>query len=517
MFAFFVVATVWLSRWAAAQARAAADYYSGSSAINGFQNGLAIAGDYMSAASLLGISGLVFVNGFDGLVFSVGWLVGWPVVTFLMAERLRNLGKFTFADVAAYRFAQRPVRVFAAYGSLTVVVFYLLAQMVGAGQLVQILFGIEYAYAVLIVGIVMMAYVLLGGMTSTTWVQIVKAVLLLLGASLMALAVLVQFAFDPERLFARAVALHAAGAGLMAPGGLIRDPLSAISVGLALMFGTAGLPHVLMRFFTVPNALEARKSVAWATGWIGYFYLLTFIIGFGAIVNLLPQPSVYFVGGEVEQGLHGGANMAAVHLAKALGGDLFLGFISAVTVVTILAVVAGLTLSGATAVAHDLYATLRHEGRVSAAETRQVAKLTTLSLGAVAVVLGILFQKQNVAYLVMLAFSIACSANFPVLFMSVLWQGCTTRGATVGGYLGLLLAVVMTLLSAPVWESVFGQPAGGAPFPYASPAIFSMPVAFLSIWLVSRFDRSEQARRERAMFNEQLVRSEIGMGPQTFG
>ncbi len=417
MFAFFVVATVWLSRWAAAQARAAADYYSGSSAINGFQNGLAIAGDYMSAASLLGISGLVFVNGFDGLVFSVGWLVGWPVVTFLMAERLRNLGKFTFADVAAYRFAQRPVRVFAAYGSLTVVVFYLLAQMVGAGQLVQILFGIEYAYAVLIVGIVMMAYVLLGGMTSTTWVQIVKAVLLLLGASLMALAVLVQFAFDPERLFARAVALHAAGAGLMAPGGLIRDPLSAISVGLALMFGTAGLPHVLMRFFTVPNALEARKSVAWATGWIGYFYLLTFIIGFGAIVNLLPQPSVYFVGGEVEQGLHGGANMAAVHLAKALGGDLFLGFISAVTVVTILAVVAGLTLSGATAVAHDLYATLRHEGRVSAAETRQVAKLTTLSLGAVAVVLGILFQKQNVAYLVMLAFSIACSANFPVLFM----------------------------------------------------------------------------------------------------
>ncbi len=512
MFAFFVVATVWLSRWAAARARAAADYYGASSAINGFQNGLAIAGDYMSAASFLGISGLVFVNGFDGLVFSVGWLVGWPVITFLMAERLRNLGKFTFADVAAYRFAQRPVRVFAAYGSLTVVIFYLLAQMVGAGQLVEILFGIEYAYAVLIVGIVMMAYVLLGGMTSTTWVQIVKAVLLLLGTTLMALAVLVQFAFDPERLFARAVEVHAAGLALMAPGGLIRDPVSAISVGLALMFGTAGLPHVLMRFFTVPNAREARKSVAWATGWIGYFYLLTFIIGFGAIVNLLPQPSVYFIGGEVQQGLHGGANMAAVHLAKALGGDLFLGFISAVTVVTILAVVAGLTLSGATAVAHDLYATLRHEGRVSAAETRQVAKLTTLSLGAIAVVLGILFQKQNVAYLVMLAFSIACSANFPVLFMSVLWRGCTTRGATVGGYIGLLLAVVMTLLSAPVWESVFGQPAGSAPFPYASPAVFSMPAAFLVIWLASRFDRSPQAMRERAAFDEQLLRSEIGLG-----
>jgi len=512
MFAFFVGATVWLSRWAAARARAAVDFYTGSRGISGFENGLAIAGDYMSAASFLGISGLVFVNGFDGLIFSIGWLVGWPVVTFLMAERLRNLGKFTFADVAAYRFAQMPVRAFAASGSLAVVIFYLVAQMVGAGQLVQVLFGIEYAYAVLIVGIVMMAYVLLGGMTSTTWVQIVKAVLLLVGTTLMALGVLLQFDFNPEALFARAVAVHADGGAIMAPGGLIRDPLSAISVGLALMFGTAGLPHVLMRFFTVPNAREARKSVAWATGWIAYFYILTFIIGFGAIVNLLPQPAQFYVDGQVSQGLLGGANMAAVHLAKALGGDLFLGFISAVALATILAVVAGLTLSGATAVAHDLYATLWRRGRVSMDEERQVSKMTTLGLGMVAVALGILFEQQNVAYIVMLAFSLACSANFPVLFMSVLWRNCTTRGASVGGFIGLLLALGLTLLSAPVWENVFGQPVGSAPFPYASPAIFSMPAAFLSIWLISRFDQSPQAVHERALFDEQLIRSETGFG-----
>jgi hypothetical protein len=316
----------------------------------------------MSAASFLGISGLVFANGFDGLIFSIGWLVGWPVITFLMAERLRNLGKFTFADVASYRFAQTPVRIFAASASLVIVAFYMIAQMVGAGQLIKMLFGMEYLYAEILVGSVMMMYVLFGGMTATTWVQIIKAVMLLGGATFMAVSVLLQFGFSPEALFAKAVEVHPKHDAIMSPGALIKDPVSAISVGMALMFGTAGLPHILMRFFTVPNAKEARKSVAWATTWIGYFYILTFIIGFGAITNLIPNPSEFYVGGELAKGLKGGGNMAAVHLAKAVGGDLFLGFISAVAFATILAVVAGLTLSGASAVSHDLYASVFAKG-----------------------------------------------------------------------------------------------------------------------------------------------------------
>lgn len=511
-FVFFVGATLWMTRLATARSRSHADYYTAGGGVTGYQNGLAIAGDYMSAASFLGISGLVFTSGFDGLIFSVGWLVGWPVITFLMAERLRNLGKFTFADVAAYRFSQTPVRSFAAVGSLTVVLFYLIAQMVGAGQLVRILFGLEYDYAVIMVGIVMLMYVLLGGMTSTTWVMINKAILLLAGTSLMALAVLFGTNFNPDLLFARAIDLHEMKDALMTPGGLIQDPVSAISVGMALMFGTAGLPHILMRFFTVASAREARKSVAWATLWIGYFYVLTFIIGFGAIVSLMSNPAAYFVGGEVGKGLLGGGNMAAIHLADALGGSLFMGFIAAVAFTTILAVVAGLTLSGASAVSHDLYATLLRKGKASSDEERRVSKLTAFSLGVVAVVLGIVFEHENVAFLVMLAFSIACSANFPVLFMSVLWKDCTTRGVTVGGFLGLFSAVVLTILSPVVWEGALAFPVGSAVFPYASPAIVSMPLAFLTIWLASCLDRSPQAMQERVMFEDQLIRSETGVG-----
>jgi len=515
MFAIFVGGTLWITKWAAAKTKSAADFYTAGGGITGFQNGLAIAGDYMSAASFLGISGLVFANGFDGLIFSIGWLVGWPVITFLMAERLRNLGKFTFADVAAYRFSQTPVRSFAATGSLVVVAFYMIAQMVGAGQLIKVLFGLEYTIAVVMVGVIMMAYVLFGGMTATTWVQIIKAVMLLSGATFMALAVLWSFNFNPEALFAKAVEVHSKKDAIMAPGALIKDPISAISVGMALMFGTAGLPHILMRFFTVPSAKEARKSVAWATTWIGYFYILTFIIGFGAIVNLVQNPGEFYVGGEIAKGLKGGGNMAAVHLSKAVGGDLFLGFISAVAFATILAVVAGLTLSGASAVSHDLYATVFKKGQASSDDELRVSKITTFVLGVVAVLLGILFEKENVAYMVMLAFAIACSANFPVLFMSVLWKNCTTKGATIGGFVGLLAAVTLTVLSANVWEAVLGNPKGSAPFPYSSPAIFSMSLAFFTIWLVSVLDNSEQAKKERALFADQLIRSETGVGAST--
>ncbi|UCV23384.1 MULTISPECIES: cation acetate symporter [Azonexaceae] len=511
MFAIFVGGTLYITKWAASKTKSAADFYTGGGGITGFQNGLAIAGDYMSAASFLGISGLVFANGFDGLIFSIGWLVGWPVITFLMAERLRNLGKFTFADVASYRFAQTPVRIFAASASLVIVAFYMIAQMVGAGQLIKVLFGMEYLYAEILVGSVMMMYVLFGGMTATTWVQIIKACMLLGGATFMAVSVLLQFGFSPEALFTKAVEVHSKHDALMSPGALIKDPISAISVGMALMFGTAGLPHILMRFFTVPNAKEARKSVAWATTWIGYFYILTFIIGFGAITNLVQNPGDFYVGGELAKGLKGGGNMAAVHLAKAVGGDLFLGFISAVAFATILAVVAGLTLSGASAVSHDLYASVFAKGCSSEQELR-VSKITTVCLGVLAVVLGIAFEKENVAYMVMLAFVIACSSNFPVLFMSVLWKNCTTRGAVVGGFVGLASAVVLTIGSASVWEAVMGNPKGSAWFPYNSAAIFSMSAAFFTIWLVSILDNSAQAQKERALYPSQQLRSETGLG-----
>ncbi|MBL8428096.1 MAG: cation acetate symporter [Dechloromonas sp.] len=511
MFGLFVAFTLYITKLAAAKTKSAADFYTGGGGITGFQNGLAIAGDYMSAASFLGISGLVFANGFDGLIFSIGWLVGWPVITFLMAERLRNLGKFTFADVASYRFSQTPVRVFAASASLVIVAFYMIAQMVGAGQLIKVLFGLEYMYAEILVGIIMLMYVLFGGMTATTWVQIIKAVMLLGGATFMAVAVLLQFGFSPEALFAKAVEVHSKKDAIMGPGALIKDPISAISVGMALMFGTAGLPHILMRFFTVPNAKEARKSVAWATTWIGYFYILTFIIGFGAITNLIQNPGEFYVGGEIAKGLKGGGNMAAVHLSKAVGGDLFLGFISAVAFATILAVVAGLTLSGASAVSHDLYASVFNKGCTSEQELR-VSKMATIALGVLAIVLGIAFEKENVAYMVMLAFTVACSSNFPVLFMSVLWKNCTTRGAVVGGFVGLVLAAVLTIGSASVWEAVLHNPKGSAWFPYNSAAIFSMTAAFFTIWLVSILDNSAQAKKERDLYPSQQLRSETGLG-----
>jgi cation/acetate symporter len=506
MFALFVVGTLFITKWAAAKTKSASDFYTAGGGITGFQNGLAIAGDFMSAASFLGISAAVFLDGYDGLIYAIGFLVGWPVITFLMAERLRNLGRFTFADVASYRFAQKPIRVFAASGTLVVVAFYLIAQMVGAGQLIKLLFGLEYWIAVVLVGILMMVYVLFGGMTATTWVQIIKAVLLLSGASFMAFSVLAQYNFSPAKLFQTATEVHAKGTSIMGPGSFIKDPISAISFGMALMFGTAGLPHILMRFFTVPSAKEARKSVLWATTWIGYFYILTFIIGFGAIVLVGTNPAFKDAAGA----LLGGNNMAAVHLAKAVGGDVFLGFISAVAFATILAVVAGLTLSGASAVSHDLYATVFKKGNATSENELRVSKITTIALGIVAVVLGIAFEKQNVAFMVSLAFAIAASANFPVLFMSVLWKDCTTRGATIGGFLGLATAVGLTIVSKSVWVDVLHHPA--AIFPYASPAIFSMAVGFIGIWLFSITDKGPRARIDRAGFEAQQVRAETGIG-----
>ena len=505
MFGAFVALTLGITRWAALRTRTAADFYTAGGQVSGFKNGLAIAGDYMSAASFLGISAQIYSDGYDGLIYSIGFLVGWPIILFLMAERLRNLGRYTFADVASFRLAQGPVRSFAAISTLVVVAFYLIAQMVGAGQLIRLLFGLPYTYAVIIVGALMMIYVVFGGMTATTWVQIVKAVMLLGGATFMAVMVLAQVGFSPERLFARAVEVKGTAA-IMGPGGFIRDPVSAISLGLALMLGTAGLPHILMRFFTVPDAKAARKSVLWATTWIGYFYLLTFVIGFGAIVLVATNPEFLDAGGA----LRGGGNMAAIHLSQAVGGNLFLGFISAVAFATILAVVAGLTLSGASAISHDLYASLSKSGASDAKKELKVSRLATLGLGVVAVLLGIAFETQNVAFMVSLAFALAASGNFPVLILSLLWPGLTTRGAVVGGGVGLLTALVLTILSPAVWVTTLGNAA--ALFPYSSPAIFSVPLAFVTIWLVSILDRSKRAAIDRAGYADQEVRSETGIG-----
>lgn len=521
MFGAFVLLTLGITRWAATRTRTASDFYTAGGKITGFQNGLAIAGDYMSAASFLGISAQIFSDGYDGLIYSIGFLVGWPIILFLMAERLRNLGRYTFADVASFRFAQTPVRTFAALSTLFVVLFYLIAQMVGAGQLIKLLFGLPYGYAVVIVGALMTLYVLFGGMFATTWVQIIKAVLLLSCATFMSIMVLAQFGFSPEALFARAVQVKTdiaavggastgeaaeRGRSIMGPGNFIRDPISAISFGMALMFGTAGLPHILMRFFTVPNAQQARSSVLWATGWIGYFYLLTFIIGFGAIVLVATNPGFL----DAEGALRGGGNMAAVHLADALGGDFFLGFVSAVAFATILAVVAGLTLAGASAVSHDLYATVFRKGEATSEDELRVSRRTVLVLALAAIALGIVFEKQNVAFMVSLAFALAASGNFPVLIVSLLWKGCTTRGIVAGGSAGVILALVLTILSPAIWVNVFGH--SEAIYPYSSPTIFAMPLAFLAIWLVSIMDRSPRADMDRGGYLHQRVRSETGIG-----
>ncbi len=506
MFLLFVTATLFITYWAAKRTQSSSDYYSAGGGITGFQNGLAIAGDYMSAASFLGISGLVYLSGYDGLIYSIGFLIGWPLMLFLIAERLRNLGKYTFADVASYRLEQTPIRILSAIGTLTVVALYLIAQMVGAGKLIELLFGLPYELAVFIVGTLMILYVSFGGMLATTWVQIIKAVLLLSGATFIALMVLNNVDFDVNMLFEKAVSIHAKGIDIMAPGGLITDPISALSLGIALIFGTAGLPHILMRFFTVSNAKQARRSVFFATGFIGYFYVLTFIIGFGAIVLLVNNP--YFFD---DQGmLIGGNNMAAIHLSQAVGGDVFLGFISAVAFATILAVVSGLTLAGASAISHDLYASVIKKGQASDKKEMQVSRIATVLLGIMAILLGIMFEQQNVAFMVGLAFAIAASANFPILFLSMYWSKLTTRGALVGGSLGLLTAVSLVILGPIVWVDIFGN--AQAVFPYKYPALFSVIVAFISIWFFSITDKSVRALNERSKFEHQFIRSQTGIG-----
>ncbi|MCT7444783.1 cation acetate symporter [Aliarcobacter cryaerophilus] len=508
MFFVFIVATMGITKWAASKTKSASDFYTAGGGITGFQNGLAIAGDYMSAASFLGISGMIFLHGFDGMIYAIGFLVGWPIILFLMAEKLRNLGKFNFTDIAAYRLNEQKIRVLAAFGSLSVVTFYLIAQMVGAGKLIEVLFHIPYAWSVILVGALMIVYVTFGGMLATTWVQIIKAVLLLSGVTFIAIMVLYHYGFSFVSLATEAVSLHAKGEAILRPGPFVSDPVSAISLGLALMLGTAGLPHILMRFFTVGNAKEARKSVVYATGFIGYFYLIIGVVGLGAIVFLnTPEGAVFF---DEAGKLIGGNNMAAVHLSEAVGGSIFLGFIAAVSFATILAVVAGLTLAASNSIAHDLYAIVIRKGQATDAEEMKVSKRTVLVIGIVAILLGFAFENQNIAFMVGLAFAIAASANFPILFLSIYWSKLTTRGAFIGGFIGLITAVVLVILSKTVWVNIFGFET--AIFPYTQPALFSILVAFIGIWFFSITDKSARAEEDKAGFEAQQIRAETGIG-----
>jgi len=556
-FVLFVLTTLGITYWAAKRTRTTKDFYAAGRSVTGFQNGLALAGDYMSAASFLGIAGLVSTKGYDGLIYSVGWLVGWPIIMFLISEPLRNLGKYTFADVVAYRLNQRPIRAAAASGSLVVVLTYLIAQMVGAGTLIKLMFGLPFEVAVLIVGCLMISYVLFGGMIATTWVQIIKAGLLLGGATLLVIMTLYHFGFSYGELFNQAQNLY--GAKFLEPGGLVTSPVDAFSLGLALMFGTAGLPHILMRFYTVPDARAARKSVFYATGFIGYFYILTVTIGFGAAV---------IVGQKIITSIDAGGNMAGPLLAEFLGGNLFLGFLAAVAFATILAVVSGLTLAGASAFSHDLFVGVIRRGQAAEKEEIKVAKIATVGLGVTAMLLGILFKGQNVAFLVGLTFAIAASANFPALAMSIMWKKFTTKGAVASIYTGLVIATVLIILSPTVWvdivhknektavekeikavedaskgkiadfekqKTVAKNPAeidasieaekrqvetqikevkAGMPkpiFPLKNPGIYSMGAAFLVGILFSLFGREKEAE---AKYNDEKIRSYIGIGAE---
>jgi len=468
----FISITLGITFWAARRTHTTEHFYAAGRTITAGQNGFALAGDYMSAASFLGIAGLVSTTGFDGLIYSTGWLVGWPVVLFLIAEPLRNLGRYTFADVLAMRLGQTPVRIAAAVGTLATVTLYLIAQMVGAGGLIRLMFGFSYEHAIVLVGIVMIGYVLFGGMIATTWVQIVKAVLLMSGALLLAVLVLARFGMSPAALFAAAAERY--GSEVLAPGKLVAKPMDAISLGLALMFGTAGLPHILMRFYTVPDARAARKSVFIATGLIGLFYLLTFILGFGAMV---------LVGPDTITAVDKGGNMAAPLLAELLGGTPFLGFIAAVAFATILAVVAGLTLSGAAALSHDLWVSVIRKGRAEPGEQLRVARVATLALGIVAVGLGITFKGQNVAFMVSLAFAIAASANFPALVLAIFWRRYTTAGAVTSMATGTIATLVLIYLSPTIQVDILGH--SSAWFPLKNPALITLPLSFVAGMVVS--------------------------------
>jgi cation/acetate symporter len=476
----FLGVTLAVTWWAARHTKGTKDFYAAGGRITGFQNGLAIAGDFMSAATFLGITGLTYLAGLDVTIYVLAPMVGFCLLLMLMVEPFRKLGRFTVSDVAAHRFETRSVRIFAALTSLVIVLLYLVSQMVGAGALVQLLFGIPYGRSVVVIGALMVLYVSAGGMMATTWVQIIKAVLMIFGVTVLAGATLESFDFDLSRMYREAAEAHRLGAGIFAPGGLLEDSLSTISLSLALVFGFVGLPHIVMRLYTVPGEKAAYQSVLFASVLIGFvFVLVFFVLGFGAMPRLHEHPELFGPSG----GLIGGSNMVAVHLARVVAGDVFVGFIGAVVFATILAVVAGLTLAGASALSHDLFATALRGGRATEAEELRVTRFAALALGVVSIGLAIFFEGQNIVYMASMVFAISASANFPLLILSVYWRGLTSAGAIAGGSVGLALSIGLMVLGPTIWVDVLGN--ASPVFPYKYPALFSMPAAFLVSWIVS--------------------------------
>src|SRR5829696_8021118 len=507
IFGVIVAITLGITYWASKRTTGTTSFWAANRGITGAQNGFAIAGDYMSAASFLGIAGLIFLFGFDGFLYSVGFLVAFLTVLFLLAERMRKAGKFTIADVLSFRLKERPARVAAALGTLAVVGFYLIAQMVGAGVIIQALVGIDFSLAVIITGACMLIYVVAGGMLATTWVQIIKAALLMTGALVMTLFVLERVGWNPIELFNKAAANHPEKDGYLSPGLEFTNPIDTISLGLALVLGTAGLPHILMRFFTVPDAKAARKSVLWAMGLIGAFYLMTTALGFGARA-ILGQGGVEAAGK--------GGNLAAPNLAQELGGgagttggDIFLAFIAAVAFATNLAVVAGLVISASGAVAHDVWSNVIRKGRSTDREEVWVGRLAALAIGAVAIAIALIGGAGlNVAFMVGLAFAVAASATFPALLLALTWRRFNTTGAVTGVLFGVVSAIGLIILSPTVWP---GPDSEGSPFGLANPGIISIPLGFIGCVVGTMLSREETAERT---FDELYVRSETGLGAE---
>ena len=499
-----VLSTLAITVWAARRTRTQHDFYTAGGHITPWQNGLAIAGDFLSAASFLGITALVYASGLDGMLFVVGVMVAWPLMLFLIAERLRNLGRYTLVDAVTGRLAERPLRLLAGLSSLGVVIFYLVGQMVGAGQLIELLFGIDYPLAVTLVSALMIVYVTFGGMLATTWIQLIKACLLLAGATYLGVMSLLAFGFDLDALYTRAAAAHPAGPGILTSGVQLRDAGSVLTVMLTLMLGPMGLPHILMRFYTVKDAAAARTSAFYATLLMGYFYLLMLVFGYAAIVFVRGNPQFHDAGGN----LIGGSNMVALHLTNYFGGDLMLGLMSAVAFATILAVVAGVALAGAGALVHDVYVHGMRRGQVTPAAELRLSRVAVVGFGVLSLMLGLLFERQNVAVITSTAMAIAASVNFPVIILALYWQGFTTRGAVAGGVVSLALTIALTLAGPTVMVDVLGYDAPLFPYPY--PTIVALPAALLTMWGVSITDRSARATGERTLFAEMLVRSELG-------
>jgi cation/acetate symporter len=511
IFAVVVLITLAITYWASRRLTGAVQFYAAGREITGPQNGFAIAGDYMSAASFLGIAGLIFLFGFDGFLYSVGFLVAFLTVLFLLAERMRNAGKFTIADVLAFRMNERPARAAAALGTLSVAGFYLIAQMIGAGVLIQALVGIDFSLSVILTGAFMLIYVVFGGMIATTWVQIIKAILLMTATIVLSIFVLEEIGWNPIDLFNDAKAQSAEGNAYLKPGLFLANPIDTVSLGIGLVLGTAGLPHILMRFFTVPNAKAARSSVMWAVVLIGSFYIMTTFLGFGA-------RAVLGKGGEEAAGT--GGNLAAPLLAEELGGgkgtfggDLFLAVIAAVAFATILAVVAGLVLSASAAAAHDVWSNIVRRGRDSEHEEVLVARIAAITIGAVAIVIAILAgEGLNVSFLVGLAFAVAASANFPALLLALTWRRFNTTGAVTGVLAGTISSILLVIISPIVWPGPDSEGGAFGFYDLANPGIISVPLGFLGCWLGTVLSKEE--RRAERSFDELYVRSETGLGAE---